>query len=107
MMAALLALLAATPFTAPFPTCSLAVLLATPGAHAVAVPASSPVLAPAPDSGREYPPASMTEEQFKGTSSAIDESPAFAGGPTGFTRIAIAPVARSRTLPHAVLVLRL
>jgi hypothetical protein len=107
MMAALLSLMAATPFTAPFPTCSLAVLLSTPGVHAVAAPSSSPVLAQAPDTTGDYSPISMTEEQFKGKQSTVDQSSEFVSHRPGFSRVAITPLASPRTLAHAVLVLRL
>ena len=107
MMAALLALLAATPFTAPFPTCSLAVLLSIPGVHAVAVPSSSPVVESAPDARGDYSPVSMTEEQFKGKQSTVDQSSELVNHRPAFSRVAITPLASPRTFAHAALVLRL
>ena len=65
VMAALLALLAASPFTAPFSACRLSVLLTAPGLDAPGLPASGPALMPASDASRGYPAQSIVEEHFK------------------------------------------
>jgi len=64
LLAAVLALLAASPFTAPFSACRLSALVG-PGREVVAAPATSPVLIAAPGVDRSYPPQSVLDEHFK------------------------------------------
>jgi len=65
VMAALLALLAASPFTAPFSACRLSVLLTAPGIDSPGLPASGLALLPASEASRGYLAQSIIEEHFK------------------------------------------
>jgi hypothetical protein len=65
VLAALLALLAASPFTAPFSACRLSVLLTAPGLDSPGLPASGPALMPVSEDSRGYPAQSIIEEHSK------------------------------------------
>jgi hypothetical protein len=49
----------------------------------------------------------MTEEQFKGKQSTVDQSSELVNHRPAFSRVAITPLASPRTFAHAALVLRL
>ena len=105
VMAALLALLAASPFTAPFSACRLSVLLTAPGIDSTGLPASGPALVPASDASRGYPAQSIVEEHFKDDvvaqqSWVVDDS-------GGVARVVVAHRTPPRAAHAALLALRI
>ena len=66
VLGAVLAVLAASPFTAPFSACRLSSLLDGDSHAAVVAPGSSPELVAAQAAERSYPVQSLVEEHFNG-----------------------------------------
>jgi hypothetical protein len=95
VLGAVLAALAASPFTAPFSACRLSSLLGGESHAAVVAPGFSAQLVTAPAAERSYPVQSLVEEHFN---DAVPQQSWVVDDSAGVFRVIVA----LRVAPHAV-----